>query len=499
MAMSSTSPSGPTRDAADICKVSDAEPIYILGCIEQRVTIYSQQVRAIELARSLLESGAVRTRGRIAIVGAGIAGLTLAATLAVAAPELHIVLFEREGDVLHLQASARDRFVHPHIFDWPSAEAEQSHAGLPLMDWKAANAQAVAESLREQFNSLARYGKVDLRPKTTVDGMHAIGPDLQLSVSGTRMKEEFDAVVLSVGFGYERLATPRNPSYWAPSPLTTVFFPRNPDDLILVSGNGDGGLADFTLAAFNGIPHQTLLQTVLGHTDTASVLHLLTDLDARAWADPAFDLFDAYRNELVNKLRPNLLRDMRDKLRPDCRVIFHCEHALLFRRETALLNRFVAFLAIHADQVYRRNAIETICGIPLRMIADNSDVVELLDGRRIQPTLRLLRFGPDQQAVQAPFADVFTRYKARIGAAGIRRPVDPVLSDATRIWIEQALRDVGMTGADAAPSDESETGARPFPEETPSQDCAASGSGSQVNVVKGDIGAGAVVTQIYSR
>ena len=499
-AMSTPTPTSPAHNAALASKVSDTEPIYILGCLERRVTIYSQQVRAIELARSLLESGAVRSNGRIAIVGAGIAGLTLAATLAVAAPALRIVLFEREDEVLHLQAHARDRFVHPHIFDWPSAEAAQSRAGLPMMDWEADNAQAVAESLRKQFDSLIRHGKVDLRTNAMVDGMQAVGPDLQLSVSGTLMPGEFDAVVLSIGFGYERRATPRNPSYWGPSPLAGAFMPRNPDDLIFVSGTGDGGLADFTLAAFEGVSHQTLLQKVLNHADTALALPVLTELDERAWADPAFDLFDAYRNELVDHLELNLLRDMRDMLRPQCHVVFHCEHAQLFRRETALLNRFVAFLAIHADQVFKRNAIETIRGIPLRPVAADSDAVQLDNGLPpLQPKLRLLRFGPDKEAVQAPFADVFLRYGARISAAGARRPADPVLSDSTRQWAEQALRNAGVSGTDAAPGNDSAKSTTSASAEPPSQDKLAGGSGTQINVVKGDIGSGAVVTQIYSR
>lgn len=498
MALTTTALNDPRHDVASASKVSDTEPIYILGCLERRVTIYSQQVRAIELARSLLESGAVRPNGRVAIVGAGIAGLTLAATLAMAAPALRIVLFERESDVLHLQARARDRFVHPHIFDWPSAEAAQSRARLPLMDWEAGDAQAVAESLRNQFDSLIRHGNVELRTNATVDGLHAVGPDLQLSVSGTRMADEFDAVVLSIGFGYERRATPRNPSYWAPSPLTAAFLPRNPGDLIFVSGNGDGGLADFTLAAFDGLPHQMLLQTVLDHDDTAIALRLLTELDERAWADPAFDLFNAYSNELVHELRPNLLRDMRDKLRPKCRVIFHCEHTQLFRRETALINRFVAFLAIHTDRVYRRNAIETICGVALHSIADDSDEVQLVDGRQVRPTLRLLRFGPDNQAVRAPFTDVFLRYSARTGTADTRRPTDPLLSDATRLWAEQALLNAGVSGANDAPRDESAKGAPFVSAKLTSEHRSIGRAASQINVVNGDIGAGAVVTQNYS-
>jgi len=50
--------------------------LYVLGCTERRVTIHSQQIRALNLVYSLRELGIVHPSDAILIVGGGIAGVT---------------------------------------------------------------------------------------------------------------------------------------------------------------------------------------------------------------------------------------------------------------------------------------------------------------------------------------------------------------------------------------------------------------------------------------
>lgn len=479
--------------SADVsrARVPGTPPVYLLGCLESRVTIYSQQVRAIELARHLLDSRAVRESGRVAVVGAGIGGLTLAAMLAVAAPELRVVIFEGQDEVLHLQSGARDRYVHPHIFDWPVDSALQPRAGLPLMDWAAGTADGVAADLHSQFEEVCRRTRLEVRTSSRVDGLQSVGPDLRLVVEGTPLPDEYESVVLCIGFGYERRASLRNPSYWSPSPLPARFLSQVDDDLVFISGNGDGGLADFALAAFKGLTHEVILTRVLEHADTAALLPLLRALDDLAWSDPSFDLLDAYRRQLKPVVGNHLIREVRDMLRPKGRIILHTHHAQLLRRETALLNRLVAFLAIDADETYARGCIATVTGVPVRHLEADSDAVDLADGQHFKPSLRLLRFGPDTQSVQRPFADEFARWRDVHGAALGSRPVDPVLSDSTRQWAKQAMRAAGLQ----APSPQAqETGP---PQEAQPHDHRAVVAGG-INVIGGNVGAGAVVTQVYS-
>jgi hypothetical protein len=45
--------------------------VFFLGCFERRVTVYSQQVRAINLVAAVLDQDLVRANGKVAIVGEG--------------------------------------------------------------------------------------------------------------------------------------------------------------------------------------------------------------------------------------------------------------------------------------------------------------------------------------------------------------------------------------------------------------------------------------------
>lgn len=473
-----------------ISRVPGDQAIFILGCLERRVTIYAQQVRAIELARHLLEDRIVRPAGCIAIVGAGIGGLTLASMLAVAAPNLRIVVFEAHDQVLRIQAAARDRFVHPHIFDWPADHAAESRAGLPLMDWCAGNADQVALALLSQFDAARKIGSVELQTNAKVEGLRARGDDVQVLLERTGIVPlPFDAAVLSIGFGYERLTSLRNPSYWSPSVLAGPFLPQGAGYQVFISGNGDGGLADFALAAFNGLSHETVLQTVLQHLDTPSIKPLLAALDEKAWADPDFDLFEAYSAQLSPQIKGHLLRDVRDMLRPDAKVVLHTEGPHLFRANTALLNRFVAFLAIHADRHDARNNITIIRGGKLADVVQHSDVIKLANGRTFTPNLRLLRFGPDGPKAQAPFDQEFKRFAAKHKRDESERPSDPMLRKETRLWAEQAVRDAGLRPSAIKVSSGAEEAL---------QSAGPASAASQINVVNGDIGANTSVTQIFS-
>jgi hypothetical protein len=68
----------------------------------------------------------------------------------------------------------------------------------------------------------------------------------------------YDAAVLAIGFGYELMTEGEDKSYWTDSPLLGSIRSKS-DHILLVSGNGDGGLVDFMMAAFDGMPHKAYL------------------------------------------------------------------------------------------------------------------------------------------------------------------------------------------------------------------------------------------------
>src|SRR5579863_8312526 len=111
--------------------------LYLVGSMERGVTIYNQQVRAHNLAWAIRELHRSRAQrlGRIAIVGGGIAGVTMAACMMCLDDSVQIVLFEKSWDLCPFQQGADTRWVHPRIYDWPFAGSRAPSASLPVLNW----------------------------------------------------------------------------------------------------------------------------------------------------------------------------------------------------------------------------------------------------------------------------------------------------------------------------------------------------------------------------
>jgi NADPH-dependent 2,4-dienoyl-CoA reductase/sulfur reductase-like enzyme len=65
-----------------LTEVPDLAGLFILGSFAERVTVYSQQVRAINLVDALAGLGRLTPATRVAVIGAGFGGLTASAALA---------------------------------------------------------------------------------------------------------------------------------------------------------------------------------------------------------------------------------------------------------------------------------------------------------------------------------------------------------------------------------------------------------------------------------
>ncbi|MCX4239183.1 FAD-dependent oxidoreductase [Paraliomyxa miuraensis] len=115
------------------------------------MTIYSQQVRALNLAAALLASERVRVGERVVVVGAGAAGLTCAAGLSMLGAE--VTVLEARAEILPLFRGGSTRWLHPGVYDWPLEGWDRDRAGLPLLDW----AHGPADRVRAQLEEGARW------------------------------------------------------------------------------------------------------------------------------------------------------------------------------------------------------------------------------------------------------------------------------------------------------------------------------------------------------
>lgn len=232
--------------------------VYLLGCLERRVTLLSQQIRALNLIYSLYELDRLKEGDRVAVIGGGAAGLT--ATAAAAVCGCKVTLFEQKPQFLHLQANCTKRWVHPHIYDWPAeGSLDESASEVEILVWHAATAGEVADQLLEQWAQLRGTlptDRIDLQ--TSVKDL-TIAAQGDITWAPGFQHGEYEAIILALGFGLERSFPPLPlRSYWRDDEL-------DQDEILegrrfLVSGTGDGGLTDLLRLCVRRFRHDKMVR-----------------------------------------------------------------------------------------------------------------------------------------------------------------------------------------------------------------------------------------------
>lgn len=215
-------------------------PIHVIGGPnEARVTIYSQQCRAINLVCALRERDPELAGKSIAIVGAGAAGMTAATALrAIGVPERQIAIYECAASPLYTQRASYGRFLHPRLFHWPEPGWDDGRAGLPVADWSAEYAAAVRDRI------LADCASLPIRFCTYVESMERRGEHVRIRARPLDHRvpnyATFDLVLVATGFPVEpKVNGTLGGTYW--HGLDGL------DDLrgeVHVVGDGDGALTE---------------------------------------------------------------------------------------------------------------------------------------------------------------------------------------------------------------------------------------------------------------
>lgn len=445
-----------TLDIIAASYVPGTHSVFFLGCFDKRVTLYSQQVRALNLVAAILDQNMVRETGRVAIIGAGAAGITAAAALAKAAPNLKAIdVYDSEGEILHLQWTSR-RYLHPHNYDWPTSNMDSEVAGLPLLNWTAGAANDVQTHLLQQFNQIRKGSSINLLLKSRVNSVIPYEfSQVGVEIEGRPEVSDYDAVIIAVGFGLERSAGTDTPAYWSSTGLEEkVIAPGFVD--IFVSGNGDGGLVDFMTAAFNGLTHPQICH-LLTAQNWGPALDKVKEIELAAWRDDApLDIFEAYKNEVMPLVPPALFANIRDQLRDNARVILHTNEAHLFKRGTAILNRLGCALLLVTDEQYRRQRLSTIIGAEFEGNLPLSGPIRLAGHAPINPWKRFFRIGPDSVRNLEPFRKLIESLPpaAKMPPLGYR-PATPGLTSG-------ALARFGHLVAPAEPRGRKRQGQRPL-------------------------------------
>jgi hypothetical protein len=194
----------------DASRPSKSGNVYFIGPFARRVNFMSQQARALNLIWALSESGAIPSPRRVAIVGAGLTGLT--ATVALLAKKCDVSVFERNHTEICFQAISKHRFVHPTINYWPETELNPT-TNLPFLDWISGPCSEVMKSILEEWRS--KFSDKIECMNTGFTVTHVEDDGTRVFVEGTRTSDTnrnstpftfgpFDLVIFATGFGAEK-------------------------------------------------------------------------------------------------------------------------------------------------------------------------------------------------------------------------------------------------------------------------------------------------------
>lgn len=235
--------------------------VYSVGPYGIRVGFAFQQNRALNVVAALSTLGRLKDDTRIAVVGAGLAGITAKLALhglGFAQAEL----IEMENAAIKTQFGARHRPIHPCYNTWPIGEHFGPTTRLPFLNWFAGNAQDVAAVLRDEWKAKLTPRLNSIEYQVRLRGMRKPQPTGRGKEVTLRLQERsaggqwrnitpraYDLVILATGFGQERdLSRSTSKSYWL---ADTIDALREDEEAVIVSGIGDGGLMDFVRLSFS--------------------------------------------------------------------------------------------------------------------------------------------------------------------------------------------------------------------------------------------------------
>lgn len=344
--------------------------LYVIGSLEQGVTIYNQQVRAHNLAWALweLHRGGKRDLGKVAVVGGGIAGLTMTACLLGLLENekrVSITLFEQSWDLCPFQQGADVRWVHPHIYNWPRPGSRAPSASLPVLNWTEGRASDVARMVLSEFGKFhsefthrtgfmsvylgLRHFQIDEKKGEISWIAHGTAPSDEFfhlaKPEGTVSK--FDTIILATGFGTEtRLPEYPIESYWRNEQLSQPPL-DGAQRRYLISGYGDGALVDLCRLTIERFRQDTIVYELFKDDLERVEAYFHRKLNDRPNQD-IFKLLQTSENKILHDAKSRL----HDRIRKDTKVTLHLRgrenkattFSYIFGPHSSFLHRVITFL-----------------------------------------------------------------------------------------------------------------------------------------------------------
>lgn len=355
-------------DAEELLDFFSHAPIpglYVLSSRERRVTVYSQQIRALNLVRALVTTTThrrLKAGDHIAVVGGGIAGVTAAAAALIVGARVD--LYEMKPVLLPLQTGNSTRWLHPRIYDWPLEVAATSSTDLPFLNWDTGTAGDVAEQILRQFEQIHKERKDSYQGilSCTPIGFKSDGSGVRLYQQGKPRR--YSLVIAALGFGMER-SMERLPflSYWHNDAHAQYNQPQeeNATRSYLISGTGDGGLIDLLRVRIRGFRQDRIVDELFAKNASPKEERYIQELldGLRSIYEKLFStksLSETFLEEEYEQLKGlpgfGLVRD-RLRLRSDTSVVLLGRRQTLLGAQTSMLHSFLVCVLREVDDKHR--------------------------------------------------------------------------------------------------------------------------------------------------
>jgi hypothetical protein len=310
--------------------------VYVLGSFARHVTLYSQQVRALNLIAALVQENIISNGREVVVIGGGAAGLTAAAGAAAHGADVWVL--EELEELMELQRNNRQRWLHPYIYDWPDMESQEPEADLPLLRWSAGYAEQVAIMIENEWKKLEP--KYPFKVRLGVTNVGITPGEKGVTVTWHEVLENGrrpnPVVILAVGFGLE----PQNDyqdSYWAEDNIDSNFraTPQRPE--WLVSGFGDGAFSDLMRLCIRRFRHAEIANLFATAPGIDDIKQQLRDMHCGNDQSPEF-LTKSFDQLPLGPL-VKILKERQRQTGPE--VFLTGNDAFLYGPKASILNRLV--------------------------------------------------------------------------------------------------------------------------------------------------------------
>lgn len=330
-----------------------SDKIFLLGTFESRITIYSQQIRAINLIYSLHKIKALKEGESIGIVGGGVAGITTAYLLAVLGYK-DITVYEKRKNLLAVWRKCQARLIHPSLFDWPNENWDNPQTNLPFLNWTCKNADEIAKDILKEFEVCKSHFSESIKVNTDQEIKVSEITQGTLSINDGEDIVKHDRLFIAVGYGLDGLKNDEETSYWANDNYSSDFSKIKH---FVISGLGDGGIADYLtlrIKDFNFKEVEDWLKSEEVKDLTDQIVQIEKELNEKFISthkkESQKEILSSWLYEKYKKIKtPELSNIITQRLRTDTKVTLHSRLVFPVEPYAFPLNRFLFTRLLFAD------------------------------------------------------------------------------------------------------------------------------------------------------